>query len=177
MDTLELKGELERLHAASFGWALWCCGRCWEEAEEVLQASYVKVLEGRARFDARSSFRTWWFGVIRNTAAEHRRQVWLRRAFSMRWLAQPALPKPPSDPEAAAANAESTSALRYALARLPSRQRDVLHLVFYQELTVEEAAGVLGISVGTARTHFARGKSRLREILAAGDFQPAGVHG
>jgi DNA-directed RNA polymerase specialized sigma24 family protein len=54
---------------------------------------------------------------------------------------------------------------------LPSRQRDVLHLVFYQEMTVEEAADVLGVSVGTARTHFARGKGRLREILAAREKQ------
>ena len=39
-------------------------------------------------------------------------------------------------------------------------------LVFYQELSVAEAASVLGISVGTARTHYQRGKQRLRELLA-----------
>jgi RNA polymerase sigma-70 factor (ECF subfamily) len=41
----------------------------------------------------------------------------------------------------------------------------VLHLVFYQELTIEEASRVMNISLGTARTHFDRGKRRLREIL------------
>jgi RNA polymerase sigma-70 factor (ECF subfamily) len=52
------------------------------------------------------------------------------------------------------------------LSRLSRRQRELLHLVFYQELTVEQAAEVLRIPVGTARTHYERGKSRLRGLLA-----------
>jgi RNA polymerase sigma-70 factor (ECF subfamily) len=171
MDGLDLRGELERLHAASFGWALWCCGRRRDEAEEVLQAAYLKILAGRARFGGNSSFRTWLFGVIRHTSAEHRRQAWLRAASSMRWLAHRTSQETRTDLEVLAANSENNRRLRLALAQLPSRQRDVLHLVFYQEMTVEESADVLGVSVGTARTHFARGKARLREILLAGEEQ------
>jgi RNA polymerase sigma factor (sigma-70 family) len=52
------------------------------------------------------------------------------------------------------------------LAKLPARQREVLHLVFYQDLTIEETAKILHISLGTARTHFERGKTRLRSLLA-----------
>ena len=59
--------------------------------------------------------------------------------------------------------------LRGALARLPLRQRDVLHLVFYQDLTIEETARVLSIAVGTARSHFERGKYRLRQLLRVED--------
>src|SRR4051794_41839968 len=84
MTRQEPNPELERLHAASFSWALSCCRRDREEAEEVLQASYLKVLEGRARFDERSSFKTFLFGVIRRTAAERRR----RRALHGLWLAR-----------------------------------------------------------------------------------------
>jgi RNA polymerase sigma-70 factor (ECF subfamily) len=71
-----------------------------------------------------------------------------------------------ADPEALAGEAESSRNLLGALAELPVRQRQVLHLVFYQDLTIEEASRVLNISLGTARTHFERGKRRLREILS-----------
>src|SRR5258705_6909899 len=74
MNIPELTAELERLHCSSFGWALSCCRRDREEAEEVLQASYLKLLEGRARFDGRASLKTFLFGVIRRTASEQRRR-------------------------------------------------------------------------------------------------------
>ena|SRR5438132_755243 len=115
-----LERELDHLHPAAFGWALACCAGDRAAAEDALQASYLKILDGRARFDGRASFRTWLFSVVRYTAA---------------------------------------------LNALPRRQREALHLVFYQDLTIAEAAEVAGVSLGTARTHYERGKSALRKLL------------
>src|ERR1700687_4569203 len=81
MDDVELRLQLERVHADCFGWAMSCCGRNRDDAEEVLQTVYLSVLDGRARYDARSSFRTWIFGVIRRTAASERRRAGLRRGL------------------------------------------------------------------------------------------------
>ena len=78
MEDSELRALLEMNHQASYGWALGCCARDPAEAESVLQAVYLKVLEGRARFEGRSSFKTWLFAVIRKTALDERRRNMLR---------------------------------------------------------------------------------------------------
>jgi RNA polymerase sigma factor (sigma-70 family) len=154
MDASELRAQLEQLHPVSFGWALSCCSRNPMEAEDILQMAYVKVLNGRARFDGRAAFKTWLFAVIRRTALDEQRRHWLRR-LRLADYRQEEPEQPVRAPEM----------LDMALAQLPRRQREVLHLVFYQDLTIEEAAGVMGVSVGSARTHYERGKQRLRELI------------
>ena len=164
MDDIELKRQLERVHADCFGWAMACCGRDRDDAEEVLQTVYLSVLDGRARYDARSSFRTWLFGVIRRTAASERRKVWLRRLLLNR-EAGSLKPQAPAPPDAGVELESRRDGLRHALAHLAARQREVLELVFYHDLTVDEAAAVMRVSVGSARTHYARGKSNLAAML------------
>jgi RNA polymerase sigma factor (sigma-70 family) len=166
MPTADLTSELERLHSAAFGWALSCCGWDRAAAEDVLQASYLKLLDGRARFEGRSSLRTFLFGVIARTARETR-----RRAALARWIPLAAfllgreVADGRPDPATALARDEKATRLLRALARLSTRQRQVLHLVFYEDLTIAEAATVAGIAVGTARTHYERGKAALKRLL------------
>lgn len=165
MQSGEIERELERHHAAAFGWALACCSWDAETAEDVLQTAYLAVLTGRARFAGRSGFRTWLFAVIRNTAVGERRRRAVRRLLPLGAL-DGRRDRQAADAETRLVASEEVARLRAALARLPRRQRELLHLVFYQELSIAEAARVLGIAVGTARTHYERGKSRMRELLS-----------
>jgi len=166
MDTDALRDRLAACHEDAFAWALSCCRRDRREAEEVLQTAYLKVLDGRARFDGRSTFRTWLFAVIRRTAADHTRRQRVREW----WLA--VLGRGTADdagnlePEQSLHDGERRTVLRAALAKLSERQRQVLQLVFYHGCTVEQAAAVMGVGVGSARTHYARAKDRMRALLA-----------
>ncbi len=164
MDDVELRRQLERAHADCFGWAMACCGRDRDDAEEVLQAVYLTVLDGRAHYDGRSTFRTWLFGVIHRTAAADRRKAWLRGLLLKR-EADGLTPATAAQPDAEIERDSRAAALRDALAHLAPRQGEVLQLVFYHNMTVDEAAGVMGVSVGSARTHYARGKARLAALL------------
>ena len=66
--------RLELHHLDTWGWSLACCNHDKDLAHDVLHEAYVRVLEGRARYRAESSFKTWLFGVIRLVAQEGARQ-------------------------------------------------------------------------------------------------------
>jgi RNA polymerase sigma factor (sigma-70 family) len=156
---VELRNALESHHAESYGWALSCCRRQPDEAENVLQLVYLKVLSGIAVFDGRSSFKTWLFAVIRKTAAQEYRMEILRR------LRLSQMPKArEGQPSGDQSGVEMR--LKEALGKLPARQREVLQLVFYHDLTIVEAAQVMGVGIGSARTHYERGKKQMRRRLA-----------
>lgn len=159
----DVRADLERMHGESWGWALACCGHDRELAQDVLQTAYLRILSGAARFGGQSRFRTWVFGVIRMTARAERRRRWL-------WLQRhgrddEALAIPDESRDAAEVS-DCAAALASAMSNLSTRQREVVHLVFYQGLTIEEAASVMDVSVGSARTHYDRGKKALAGLLA-----------
>ena len=123
LSPMALEHELESFHASSFGWALACCGWNREDAEEALQASYLKAVDGRARFNGHSSTRTWFFGVVKHTAAERRRYRAVRGLALRRWFLQRPETDPVPTPETLSRGAESQRTLRRLLALLSRRQR------------------------------------------------------
>ena len=166
LDIAELKADLETLHGASFGWALNCCRRDRAEAEEVLQTVYLKILEGKACYRGEASLKTWLFAVIRKTAiGEHRKNLLRKLRWSDSSEAATTLVSPLEQPGVAFEKSEIQALFQNALKSLPRRQREALHLVFYQDLSLSEAAVVMGISIGSTRQHYERGKKRLREFL------------
>jgi RNA polymerase sigma-70 factor (ECF subfamily) len=135
-----------------------------------MQQVYVEVLSGRARFDERSSLKTFLFGIANNLARSRLRRLKTRLRLLEVWSSSPGT--------AAAADQSADSAperVWIAVKALPPRQRDVVELVFCRDMTIEEASSVMGVSVGTARTHYERAKKALaselhtlREYIAGG---------
>lgn len=147
-------------HAEAWRWASACCRGDRQAAHDVLHDVYERVLAGRVVFAGRSSFRTWLFGVIRVTAMATRR----RRLF-LDVLFEPIGPLAEGVPAPAPAE-RAPRRLMQALSALPRRQCEVVTLVFAHDLTIEEAAVVMKISVGAARQHHARAKAKLHAVLS-----------
>ncbi|GMR21073.1 MAG: RNA polymerase sigma factor [Gammaproteobacteria bacterium] len=163
--TEAMRVQLAEQHQAAFGWALGCCNGDAAQAEEVLQCSYLKILEGKACFGGRSSFKTWLFGVIRRTALEYRRRRFLQHLRFVYRSDEAQTDRSDEDVADQVQRQQLQHRFREGLTALPRRQREVMQLVLAHELTLQEASVVMGISVGSVRQHYQRGKQRLRAIL------------
>ena len=118
------------------------------------------------RLRGEASLKTWLFAVIRKTAiGEHRKNLLRKLRWSDSSEATTTLVSPLEQPGVAFEKSETQALFQTAMKSLPRRQREALHLVFYQDLSLSEAAEVMGISIGSARQHYERGKKRVREFL------------
>ncbi len=162
----DLEQRLAGLHDAAFQWALHCTGGRREDAEDALQATYMALLDGSASFREESSFKSFVFAVIRNKARALHRKKKVRRLVSLEDV-------DPPDVEAVGAAgmeaADRREAIRRAIQALSSRQREVLELVFYHDMTIEDASAVMGVGLGTARTHYKRAKESMLKQLSPGE--------
>ncbi|EID55070.1 SigE family RNA polymerase sigma factor [Saccharomonospora xinjiangensis] len=132
------------------------CGD-WHRAEDITQAALTKlyvVWPKLAKHDALVSYAR--KVVIRTFLAENRR-LWRRRERLTHDL-----------PEQVAHEGETEQRMlvRAALSRVPPRQRAVLVLRYWEDLSVEQTAAVLGCSNGTVKSQTARGLAALRRALA-----------
>jgi RNA polymerase sigma-70 factor (ECF subfamily) len=133
-------------------------------ADDLLADVWAAAFGARHGFDPRlGGVRAWLFGIARNVLLAHLRRDRHRRGRAD--LAGDGFDWSAVDERLDAAAAGP--ALRGALAGLPTVERELLLLVAWDDLAPGEAARVLGIPAGTARSRLHRARDRMRERLAA----------
>lgn len=133
-------------------------------AEELLQDTLVAVWKSARSFEGRSSVLTWLIGIARRQAHNTLRQ----RSLPTADLAElECLPAPDLEPEAFALASVDRDELTQAFRRLAPVHREVLLLVFVQELSYQETATVLEVPVGTVKSRLSNARCALRALLDA----------
>ncbi|MEM7080735.1 MAG: RNA polymerase sigma factor [Pseudomonadota bacterium] len=141
------------------------------QTDDVIQDVYVLILEGRARFREDSTLKTWLFGVAYNVWRDTRRRHARRSSQATdTTVLHKISDEEPAYPDPAGRDGEDRRAdIDRALQHLSLRQREILTLSIYRDFTLEECARILGIRLGSVRTHFHRAKQALRKHLGEHD--------
>jgi RNA polymerase sigma factor (sigma-70 family) len=133
-----------------------------DEADDLVQQTFLHLHRARADFRAGSSLRPWLYTIALNL----RRQLLRRRGRKPEVGLDPTEGEPPApdvDPDAGLVGAQ----VRAALARLPESQREVIVLHWFEGLSFREVAAVLGATPTAVKVRAHRGYTRLRAELEA----------
>jgi len=161
-----------------------------EAAEDVVQETFLGIIQGIGRFEGRSSLKTWVFRILVNRAKTRGEREGRTRPFSAvtlgldhdepavdparfasegRWADYWSAPPAPDElPEASVLAAELGSELRGVIDTLPPAQRTVLELRDVQGLTAGEVCELLELSEVNQRVLLHRARSKARAVLERG---------
>src|SRR5215470_9033221 len=147
-----------------------------QSAEDVVQEAWLGMLSGLARFEGRSSLRTWTFTILVNRArtrgareartlprspledaAGEPARTWFSTVTPSQW---------DDTPESAVLSRETLFELDRAISALPQRQRQVVTMRDIGGMSAEEVCAALGITTANQRVLLHRARAALRTALA-----------
>ena len=148
----------------AYNLALRICGNN-EDAEEVAQDSFLKAYRSLARFRMKSSFSTWLYRIIYNTAISY------IRAKNYTTLNLDDFPAVPSDfaTDGSTEETEMTeyrkSLVNFALKNIKEDERALITLFYYEDLRMEEIAEITGLSMSNIKTKLFRARKKMCGII------------
>ncbi len=132
-------------------------------ADELMNETMLELWKGAGRFGGRSTVSTWLFGIARHKAIDYLRRS---REGSLDEEAFAEVPDPSPSPEDALGRASVADLVGKLMNRLSVEHREVLHLAYREELSVEEIADLVECPVNTVKTRMFYARKRLKTLLA-----------
>jgi RNA polymerase sigma-70 factor, ECF subfamily len=145
------------------------------DAEDLVEETYIRALSAITRLNANSNLKSWMFTILRN--------VWLNRVRDDRAaphvsgvdvdLYLPDIPvRIPNDPRSLLQSKEQQEQVREAVEQLSSEYREVVLLREFEDLSYQDIANILDCAIGTVMSRLARARADLRALLGVRE----GVH-
>ena len=152
-----------------------------QDAEEVTQDAFIRAHRGLANFRGESAFSTWLYQIATNLARNRYWYWWRRKRDKSVSFDAPIssennltlaeiIPAEVQSPDDITVTQEFVDRIARCMERLSTKHREILVLRNVKNLSYEEIAEILGISVGTVKSRIARARESLRSKLG-GDFK------
>jgi RNA polymerase sigma-70 factor (ECF subfamily) len=170
-DVLLLQALVEQYQYRLVRYLIYLLGRR-DEVDDLIQETWLRVLERGRSYDGRSRFEPWLFTIARNLTIDHMRK---RRSLSLDsndddTAALSPVSHTPS-PFTLAARTEDSQRLAQSLQALDFIYREALVLRFQEDLSLQEIATVVGAPVSTVASRIYRGLATLRAQLEGGKHE------
>jgi RNA polymerase sigma-70 factor (ECF subfamily) len=137
-----------------------------EEAEDLVQETYVKALKAFSSFQQGTNFRAWMYRILRNTFLTSRTGLSATRTVPLDDEENaPVQVETGSTPETILIERSNHEVVQAAIAELPVNFREILLLCEVEEMSYQEIAETLSIRIGTVMSRLSRARSALRDLL------------
>jgi RNA polymerase sigma factor (sigma-70 family) len=159
-----------------YNFARWIA-RDSDDAEDLVQETYLKALRSFASFQPGTNFRAWIFQILRNTFLSSRTKFERRMTEALDSdEGEPELAVDTETPETILINRSDSQLLQRAIDDLPVHYRETLLLCEVEEMSYQEIAQILSIPIGTVMSRLARARKAVRESLGSTPGAPPSRH-
>jgi RNA polymerase sigma factor (sigma-70 family) len=133
------------------------------DAEDLVQETYLKALRSFDSFQPGTNFQAWIFRILKNTFLDLRAKPEQRMAQAVD--SEEDLPPTSATPESLLIGRSETEAVRSAIEQLPLAFREVILLCDVEQASYREIAEILSIPMGTVMSRLSRARMTVRESL------------
>lgn len=168
-------------HARLVGTVIWRAVGRRDEVDDLSQETFLRVFRALAYFDGRAKLSTWIYTIAHRVAIDHLRKTASRPQEALAWSddeeetsREGAIQSPEPGPDVLLERMRSQELLRDALARLPDKFRLPVVYAAIDGLDYATIAEMLGVAVGTVKTHVFRGKQMLKADILGRQRPPHG---
>lgn len=151
---------------SAYNFAYWLAQN-QENAEDLVQETYLKALRGFPSFQPGTNFRAWMFQILKNTFLNSCSDA--KRANTTPLDSEevlPLLPTHSNNAESMLLNRSRSELLRHAIEQLPVVFREVILLRDVEDASYREISQILSIPIGTVMSRLARARRAVRELLS-----------
>lgn len=132
-------------------------------AEDIFQDVFIKVNQKLSTFEGNSSIKTWIIRITINTCKDYLKSAWNRRVVPMMEYQEDSIISETDYDDVE--RQDTKDLIMKEVLSLPSKYKDIVLCVYYQQMSLTEAANALGLAEGTVKSRLSRARKRLKAAL------------